>query len=292
MHADGSGHREVAAELVDDANVWTQFGGWSPDGTMAVISRGWQSPRNARIEEEQNGLHFTPEGWQLDTHLTDIVSGSTRNVTGIDRVSFYNGGLFFWPGDQSKLGFTALIDCHSHPFRMDRDGRHKLDLTTGVSEFTYGFSSSRDGTRISYHKNYQVFLADADGTNAVHVETGHPFNFNPVWSADGQWVLFVSGEPYNCHPYVVRADGTGLTKLADRGGCRGVVEFLDVPDFYNGSSDTPVWSTDSKQIFYTAKIGSSVELFTAGIGGLVEQLTESQDGTLHYHLQPRRTASV
>ena len=179
-----------------------------------------------------------------------------------------------------------MIDGQSHPFRMDRDGRNKLDLTAGASEFTYGFSSSRDGTRISYHKNYQVFLADADGTNAVHIQTGHPFNFNPVWAPDGQWVMFVSGEHYNCHPHVVHADGTGLNKLADRGGYRGVVEFLDVPDFHGGSSDTPVWSTDSKQIFYTMKVGPNVELFTAGLDGLSEQLTHSSDGTLHYHPQP------
>jgi TolB protein len=286
VHPDGSDQREVAADLVDGPNAWTQFGGWSPDGTTAVVSGAWQSPENARVEEEQKGFHFTKDGWQLDTHLTDLVSGRTHNVTGVERVSFYNGGLFFWPGDPSKLGFTALIDGNSHPFRMDRDGRNKLDLTAGSSKFTYGFSSSRDGTRISYHKNYQIFLADADGTNAVHVPTGQPFNFGPSWSPDGKWVLFVSGEHYNCHPHVVRADGTGLKKLVDRGGYRGVVEFLDVPDFHGGSSDTPVWSADGKQVFYTAKIGSRVELFSAGLDCLAEQLTRSLNGTLHYHPQP------
>ena len=70
MRADGSGHREVAADLVDEANAWTQFGGWSPDGTTAVISRAWQSPNNALIEEERKGFHFTSEGWQLD-HTPD-----------------------------------------------------------------------------------------------------------------------------------------------------------------------------------------------------------------------------
>ncbi|MDA1053105.1 MAG: hypothetical protein O3C40_21845 [Planctomycetota bacterium] len=286
VKADGSARREVAAELVDEPDAWTQFGGWSPDGTTAVISRGWQSPANATIEEQQRGFHFTQEGWLLDTHLVDITSGKSRNVTGVDRVSFYNGGLFFWPGDTSKLGFTALVDGNSHPFRMDRDGRHKTDLTRGSQEFTYGFSSSRDGSRIAYHKSYQIFLADADGSNAVQVPTGQLFNFGPTWSPDGQWVLFVSGEHYNCHPHIVRADGTGLKKLADRGGYRGVVEFLDVPDFHGGSSDTPVWSTDSQRVFYTASVGTKVELFTVGLDGMTVQLTESAAGTLHFHPQP------
>src|SRR5205823_13626414 len=103
-------------------------------------------------------------------------------------------------------------------------------------------------------------LADADGSHAVKVETGHPFNFVPTWSPDGQWVLFVSGEHYNCHPHIVRADGMGLKKLADRNGYRGVTEFLDVPDFHGGSSDTPVWSADGHSVFYTAKVGNNTEL--------------------------------
>ena len=65
----------------------------------------------------------------------------------------------------------------------------------------------------------------------------------------------------------MRADGTGLRKLADRGGYRGVVEFLDVPDFHNGSSDVPVWSADGSSIFYTASVGENVELFRATLDG-------------------------
>ena len=286
VKADGSGRRRVAEELVREPDAWTQFAGWSPDGSTAIIGRGWQSPQNAQWEEEHKTFRFTPEGWSLDSHLLNLATAKAEKVTAVERVSFYNGGLFFWPNDPSKLGFTALIDGNSHPFRMDRDGRHKIDLTKASKEFSYGFSSSRDGKRIAYHKSYQVFLADADGSNAVQVQTGKPFNFAPTWSPDGQWVLFVSGEHYNCHPHIVRADGSGLKKLADRGGYRGVVEFLDVPDFHGGSSDTPAWSAEGQSVFYTALVGASVELFRIALDGQPEQLTKSAAGTLHYHPQP------
>lgn len=284
--ADGSARRVLAEELAREADSWTQFAGWSPDGCIAVVGRGWQSPENARWEEEHRQFRFTKEGWSLDSYLVDVASGQAANVTAVERVSFYNGGLFFWPNDSTKLGFTALVDGNSHPFRMDRDGRNKVDLTKESKEFAYGFSSSRDGKRISYHKNYQVFLADADGSNARHVQTGQPFNFVPAWSPDGQWVLFLSGEHYNCHPHLVRSDGSGLRKLADRGGYKGVIEFLDVPDFHGGSSDVPVWSADGTAVFYTAQVGPSVELFRVTLDGHVEQLTHSPAGTLHYHPQP------
>ena len=204
----------------------------------------------------------------MDLYLVNLATGKATNVTAVERVSFYNGGLFFWPHDRTKLGFTALVNGNSHPFRMDRDGRNKVDLTKESNEFAYGFSSSPDGRHVAYHKSYQVFLVRADGANPIHVPTGRPFNFAPIWSPDGQWVLFLSGEHYNCHPYLVRADGTGLTKLADRGGYRGVIEFLDVYDFHGGSSDTPVWSADGKSVFYTAQVQDSVELYQVTLDGL------------------------
>lgn len=284
--ADGTERRLVAEHLADSPDAWTQFTGWSPDGKSAMIVRGWESPENAQWEEEHKTFRFQPEGWQVDSYLVDMETSRAVNLTAVERVSFYNSGAFFWPNDPGKLGFTALIDGLSHPFSMDRDGRHKIDLNDGKSEFTYGFSTSRDGKRIAYHKNYQVYIADSDGGNSSVITTGHPFNFAPSWSPDGTWLMFVSGEHYNCHPYLVRADGTELHKLADRNGYRGVMEFLDVPDFHDGSSDIPVWSSDGQLVFYTAKVGSSVELFQTALDGKVTQLTRSDAVAHHYHLQP------
>jgi Tol biopolymer transport system component len=283
---DGAGRRMLAAELTNDPDASTQFVGWSPDGRTAVVGRGWESPENARWEEEHKTFRFTREGWLYDSFLVDLANGKATNVTAVDRVSFYNTGLFFWRNNPKKLGFTALIEGNSNPFSMDLDGHHKIDLTSAASGFAYGFSSSPDGTRISYHENYQVYLANADGSKRIHVKTGHPFNFVPTWSPDGRWVLFLSGEHYNCHPHIVRADGSGLKKLADRNGYAGVIEVLDTPSFHSASSDTPEWSADGKSIFYTAQSGTNVELFQATLDEKVNQLTKSAGATLHYHPKP------
>ena len=284
--ADGSGRRLIGSELADDKNSWTQFAGWSPDGKQAIIGRGWQSEANAAKEEAAKSFLFNAEGWLYDSFLVDVATGRSFNTTAVNRVSFYNAGLFFWPDDSKKLGFTALIDGQSHPFRMNLDGTGKEDLTSLSSEFTYGFSASPDGKRITYHKNYQVYLANADGSAAVKVETGNPFNFGPVWSPDGQWVLFLSGEHYKCHPFIVRADGSGLKAIANRGTYSGSVEFLDVFDFHHGSSDTPVWARDGKKVFFTAQSGENVELFEVGLDGVKKQMTSTSPGTIHYHPTP------
>ena len=284
--ADGTGGRVLAEELAREPGSWTQFAGWSPDGQTAVIGRGWKSPELAQWEEEHRQFRFTSGGVLYDMYLLDLNSGKPLNVTAVDRASIHNTGLFFWPGDPSRLGFQAIIDGNSHPFVMDRDGRNKRDLTKDSKEFAYGFSSSPDGKRVAYHKNYKIYVADGDGTRARLIDTGQPFNFCPLWSPDGTHLLFLAGEHYNCHPYVARADDGRLRKLADRGGYRGVVVFLDVPDFHGGSSDVPCWAADGRSVFYTAQVSSNVELFRVTLDGRVEQLTHSPAGALNYHPHP------
>ncbi|MBX9623003.1 MAG: hypothetical protein K2X82_04235 [Gemmataceae bacterium] len=278
--ADGTGRRVLAEGLTKKPYAWTQFAGWSPDGKTAVVGSHWESPENAAWEREHKTFRMT-EGWLSDACLLDPATGRVTNVTAVDRVSNYNSAGF--TPDGKKLLMTSLIGGVSKPFVMDLDGRNKRDVSGGGTGFTYGLNASPDGKRIAYHENYQVYVSDADGGAKRKVETGNPFNFVPQWSPDGGWLLFVSGENYDCHPHVVRADGTGLRKLADRGGYRGVVERLKHPDFHSESSDLPVWAADGRHVYYTAKVGGSVELMRVDLDGNVTRLTDSKPGTRHYH---------
>lgn len=285
VRSDGTERKLIADELANELDAWTQFAGWSPDGKQAIVTRGWQDTENAKWEDEHKTFRMEPDKWLLDTCLVEMTTGKISNVTAVDRVSHYNGGLFFLPNGKG-LGFTPLINGISKPFVMDLDGRCKRDVSGEGAGFAYGYSASPDGKLISYHENYQVYVANADGSAKRHIKTGHPFVFSPRWSPDGEWLLFVSGEHYDCHPHIVRREGTELKKLADRNGYRGVTEFLDVFDFHGGSSDLPVWSADGKSVFYTAKVGSCVELFRVTLAGETTQLTKSPDGTSHYHPAP------
>jgi TolB protein len=284
VRADGTGRTPVGEGLASAADTWTQLAGWSPDGKTAVVGVGWQSPENAEWEDENKRFRMDEGRWKYDTCLLDPVTGKTTNVTAVGRVSHYNSGLFFLPGGKG-LGFTALIKGVSKPHVMDLDGKNKRDVSGGGG-FAYGYSASPDGKHISYHANYQLYVSAADGSGKRHIKTGNTFDFAPAWSPDGRWLLFLSGAHYDCHPHVVRPDGTGLKKLADRGGYKGVVEFLDVPDFHGGSSDVPVWSPDGSAVYYTAKVGKCVELFRVTLDGTATRLTKSADDSLHYHPQP------
>lgn len=282
---DGSNATSISAELAGEPDSWTQFGGWSPDGQQAIINRGWQAPDNAKWEEEHKSFRMLPGKWQLDSYIVELSSKSTVNLTAVERVSHYNGGLFFLPNGM-KLGFTPLIGGISKPYLMDLDGRNKKDVSGDAKGFSYGYSSSPDGKWISYHENYQVYIARPDGSEKRHIKTGNTFDFAPRWSPDSQWLLFVSGEHYKSNPYVVKSDGSELKKLVDLNGYPGFIEFLDVFDFHQGSSDLPVWSIEGNSVFYTAKVDKNVELFQSTLDGEVIQLTKSPPGTLHYHPLP------
>lgn len=274
--------RQIGEKLIDRDGAATQLADFSPDGRFAFVHQCWEDEANYLWEREHQTFRMT-EGWLLDAIIVDLRTGATENVTAVQRVSDYNSSLFYWPGDATKLGFQALIDGISHPYVMDRDGRNKRNLTDGAEAFTYGFTAAPGGKRISYHKNYQVHIANADGSGAKHIDTGHVFQFCPLWSPDGKWLMFLDGEHYDCHPTLVAADGTGVRKLADRNGHGGVIEMLEHPDFHSASSDVPVWSPDSKWVYYTAKVEDALELMRVALDGKIEQLTRSPARSRNHH---------
>ena len=285
VHANGTGRRIAGRELINEPHVWTQFAGWSPDGKMAVLARGWNDPENGRWEEQHRRFRMEKGRWLLDSCLLDMATGKLINVTAVERVSYYNSA-FFLP-DGKKLGMTALVDGVSKPFIVDLDGRNKQDVSGGTGGFTYGFSASPDGRLISYHENYQVYVANADGSGKRRIDTGNRFNFAPRWSPDGTWILFVSGVHGRSNPYIVRRDGTGLRRLADLNGYQGWVLFLEVDDHHQGSSDVPSWGADGRWIYFTSRVGDkTTEIMRVRVDGRQEQLTRSETGTLNYQPVP------
>jgi Tol biopolymer transport system component len=246
VKADGTGRRVLAEELTREPGAATQFVGWSPDG-KARVSRYWKTDEVGKWEEEHKTFRPIGDGVRHDMYLIDLASGKAMKE-------------------------TPALD------------KKKSEL---VKNLVHGMSISPDGKRSAYEDPaYRLFLADADGSNPKHIETGLRFHLVPAWSPDGAWVLFVAGEHYDCHPHVLKADGTGLKKMASRNGYRGVIDFLDVYDFHGGSSDLPVWAPDSKSVFYTAKKGGNVELYRVTLDGKSEQLSEGQAGAMHYHPAP------
>jgi TolB protein len=225
----------------------------------------WDSPENGAWEDKHGQWRHTAEHWLCDIILLDMETKKTTNLTAVERVSFYNAGLRWWP--ENKFSFSAMINGQLRPYQMDRDGKNKKPVEAGPG-FIYAVVPSPDGKRVCYHRDYRLSLADGDGKNAQPVKDDNPFHFIPLWSPTGEWVAYLSGEHYNCHPHLVRSDGTGLRKLGDRGGYRGTMQPIDKGQTgHSERSDTHAWSPDGKWLYYTAKVGAAVELMRASPAG-------------------------
>jgi Tol biopolymer transport system component len=285
IRADGTGLQETAPQLITSPNHWTQFAGWSPDGRTAIVLQGWQSEENAAWEERNQQFRFAPEHWLLDAYLVDLHTGFPRNLTAVERISHYNGSMFYLP-NAAGLGFTPLIKGESRPHIMQFDGRGKRDVSGRGSGYAYGFSVSPDGSLISFHENYQIYIAAPDGTSKTHINTGSSFNFGPLWSPDSGRLLFLSGTHGSSHPCIVRRNGTELTRMLNRGAYNGSTQFLDVPDFHQGSSDTPAWAPEGDAFYITAEAAGSIELFRVPLEGTPRQITKTPPGSRHYHPAP------
>jgi TolB protein len=71
VRADGTGRRALAEDLAADPDTWTLFAGWSLEGRVAIIGRGWESPANAAWEEEHKTFRFTADGYLFDSCVLD-----------------------------------------------------------------------------------------------------------------------------------------------------------------------------------------------------------------------------
>ena len=145
-----------------------------------------ESPENAKWEEEHKQFRMEEGKWKLDSCLLDLASGKITNVTAVERVSHYNGGLFFLP-DGRGFGFTAADQGH---LQTVRDGP-RTGGTSGMcrertAEFAYGYSASPDGKRIGLSRELPALRVRRRRLEQETDPDRHPFNFAPTWSPDGE----------------------------------------------------------------------------------------------------------
>lgn len=124
---------------------------------------------------------------------------------------------------------------------------------------------SNDGKRILYQSNatgkWQLLISDLAGNNQVAVTKNNHNNNFANWSADNEWITFVSDRDGNEEIYLMRTNGKDLKRLTN-----------------DKSSDIhPYFSPDSKYILFNSTRGNgSYDIYRYTIKtGLTERLTNT-----------------
>ena len=148
-----------------------------------------------------------------------------------------------WTPDGTRLLFCTDDDLR--PPAKNASDLYSLDMRTktltrfmtgGVNTFPV---MSPDGKRIAFRRmlgemNSEVFVANADGSDARNL-TNHPaFDGWPSWSPDGTRIAFASNRNAAYQIWVMNADGSAPRLVANT----------------EGRATSPQWSRDGKKIYF------------------------------------------
>lgn len=99
---------------------------------------------------------------------------------------------------------------------------------------------SADGTKIAFTRNNDIFVADANGANAVSI-TNTANNQDPAWSPAGARIAFMTTRDGHSELYLMNADGSNVVRLTYNVGF---------------SVGRPAWSRDGARIAFNCQVVS------------------------------------
>ena len=183
INPDGTGLHAVTEETgTFEQPVFNSQPDWSPDGSQFAMA----SDRDGNLEI-----------WTIDVDGTDpeqltATSGAVRNIQPT------------WTPDASRLAFISDRDGGQDVFTMNAEGSNVVNVTnnanTNVNHWDPAWSP--DGSRIAFTKTVRtttpdgeetetdIWLVDADGSNAINLTQSPALEFDPVFSPDGSELSF------------------------------------------------------------------------------------------------------
>jgi Tol biopolymer transport system component len=199
---------------------------WSPDGTRLAYSQGG------------------------DIWTSDLEGGDTVQVTnGPDE-----DGSPAWSPDGATLAFGRKAgEAPSEIWVVDSGGGEPARVAAGGAP-----DWSHDGRRLVYQRDFQIWIAAADGTDerSLTADYGGPALF-PAWSPDGTRIAFIlpDPQPSGCTIVVVKPNGNERQDkdLARPLRCRDVSWSPDGKRLVFAGGDEGIFSvprlgTDAEQI--------------------------------------------
>jgi len=213
-NVDGTHAMQITHDSIDHEDP-----AWSPDGrhiAFTYVARGEE--RIALMNVDGSGVELLTPATMRTIHPS-------------------------WTPDGTRLLFCTDDDLH--PPAKNPSDLYALDVRTklltrimsgGVNTFPV---MSPDGKRIAFRRmlgemNSEVFVANADGSDARNLTNHQAFDGWPSWSPDGKRIAFASNRNAAYQIWVMNADGTAPRLVANT----------------EGRATSPQWSRDGKKIYF------------------------------------------
>jgi TolB protein len=242
MNADGSGMRHVSNGLGKNTCGYFYAG-----GRRIIYSSTFTHDSACPVPPDRSQGYV----WGLNRYELFTSRDDGRDLVQLTNNGAYNAEATLSP-DGERVIFTSTRDGDLELYTMKVDGSDVRRLTHRVG-YDGGAFFSPDGRQIVWRANYpatatdsadylrllgqrmvrpsrmELWVADADGSNARQITQLGGANFAPFFSPDGRKVIFTSNHPNprgrNFDLYLINVDGTGLEQITTDGEFDGFPMF-------------------------------------------------------------------
>ena len=260
MNVDGSGLRRVSNGL--GRTTCGYF--YDDDRRILYSSTHEHSPECPTPPDHSQGYVWALGRFEI--YSQPVAGGEPVRLT---NNGAYNAEATVSP-DGSRVIFTSTRDGDVELYTMNPDGSDVRRVTNRVG-YDGGAFFSPDGRRIVWRAQYpetaadsadyrrllgqrlvrpsrlELWVADADGSNARQVTRLGGANFAPFFHPDGERIIFASNHENprgrNFDLYIVGVDGSGLARVTAS------------PDF----DGFPMFSPDGRQLVFASNRNARVE---------------------------------
>jgi TolB protein len=239
MNANGTGRHAVSPATINEGGPALSRDGtriaFAKRGDVYVMSVGGASVRRLTFSgsSEEGSPAWSPDRrwiayssyksgrssiWKMRAdggHKTLLARGKTLSVPA-------------WSPDGRRVAYAGV---NSQIWLMNADGsrKHALTRTASGTGVDWAPAWSPDGRRLAYESNVgtgprdltnEIWVIGADGSHPVRL-THNALNDNrPVWSPDGNWILFSSQLPHPgvAHLWLMRPNGKALHRVTPWAG--------------------------------------------------------------------------